>query len=466
MINYQPVNYVLTDNVKGSRMIKMRFSRASTRYYFTALLAFSLLLTQSFAHSAPKNIKSIVNRAESPRVGTEELILPYAFSTDSMGLNLGIGTMVSGYGQEQITIGATVYGGDVSYGVGAGIWNFKIPRTERFFLSAVGFVGYYPQKKAYAGGTLNYTPAGTPIPGSNDSSNEQFLQADGSSNWWNIQLEYTLPIGATRDKGQVHYELTRGLLSSKPSGGDSWNPLESGATVATLKQFNRFETFEFEDGKLDGAVHAMSLGLLYDNTDFSRNPSYGSKQFVAISHDAAWLDSDNQWTFIEFEASKYFSFGASDWASQRILALNFWTGYSPSWKLEYNDEGGRRITNDAPYSEGATLGGFYRMRGYDNSRFHDKASIYGTAEYRYTFKNNPIEDVNWLKFLRLDWFQLVGFVEAGRVGEAYTANELLTDLKFDYGVSLRALTAGIIVRFDIAQSDEATNAWVMVDHPF
>lgn len=75
---------------------------------------------------------------------------------------------------------------------------------------------------------------------------------------------------------------------------------------------------------------------------FSINPSYGSKQYVAISHDSGWLESVDSWTFIEFEASKYFSFGESDYASQRILAMNFWTGYSPSWELEYDEAGARR----------------------------------------------------------------------------------------------------------------------------
>ncbi|MCL1067058.1 BamA/TamA family outer membrane protein [Shewanella olleyana] len=425
----------------------------------------ALLLFSHSSIAASANVKSAVNRSETPDTGAEKLLLPYIFSTDSMGVNLGLGAMASGYYQDQMTVGGTVYGGDVSYGAGGGIWNYQLPSTERFFVSLVGFMGYYPQQKAYASGG-DYIPQGTPRPGSNYSSNEQFLQADGSSNWWDIKLEYALPIGATRDKGRVNYELTAGLLTSEPSGGKVWNPLESGATVAVLKQFNRYESYEFDDEELDGAVHAIELGLLYDNTDFSINPSYGSKQYISVSHDAGWLESDHSWTFFEFEASKYFSFGESTYASQRILAVNFWTGYSPSWELEYDDQGGSKANNNPPHSEGANLGGFYRMRGFDSHRFHDKAAIYGTAEYRYTLKYNPIADVNWLKFLRLDWFQLVGFVEAGRVGESYTAEELLTDMKYDYGVSLRALTAGIVVRFDVAQSDENTNAWVMVDHPF
>ncbi|MGS0681272.1 BamA/TamA family outer membrane protein [Shewanella sp. 125m-7] len=430
-------------------------------------LGFACLLLSQFSYSAPAaNVKTTIDRAETPDNVKEKLILPYLFSTDSMGLNIGLGGMLSGYFQDQMTIGGTVFGGEVSRGASIGVWNFKLPKTERFFMSTYGFLGYYPDQRAYTGGALEFIPSGIPLPGSNDSSNLQYLEANGSSNWFDIKLEYALPIGATKEKGRVEYKLARGLLVSEPSGGREWNPLESGATVMALRQFNRYQSFEFEDESLDGSIHAIELGILYDNTDLSFNPSYGSSQYFSISYDGGWLESNDEWTFINLDMSKYFSLGESDWASQRILALNFWTGYSPSWELEYDEQGGRRITNAAPYNEGATLGGFYRMRGFDQNRFHDKASIYTSAEYRYTLKANPIEDINWLRFLRLDWFQLVGFAEAGRVAPQYSASELLTDLKFDYGVSLRALTAGIVIRFDIAHSDEATNAWVMVDHPF
>ncbi|MDX1281875.1 BamA/TamA family outer membrane protein [Shewanella colwelliana] len=428
-------------------------------------LLLAIMLNQVLAVPAA-NVKSAVNRAETSTKVKENLVLPYLFSTDTMGFNLGVGGMLSGYYQEQMTIGGTVFGGEVSRGIGGGVWNYKLPKTERFFLSVYGMLGYYPQQKAYAGSTDEYIPYDRPLPGSNGSSNEQFLQADGASNWFDIKLEYALPFGATKESGRVEYQIENGLLVSAPSGGEVWNPLSSGATVLVLRQFNRYQSFEFEEDTLDGAIHALELGILYDNTDFPINPSYGSSQYLSISHDSAWLESDHEWTFINLDMSKYFSLGSSDYASQRVIALNFWTGYSPSWALEYDELGGRRVTGNAPYNEGATLGGFYRMRGFDQSRFHDKAAIYGTAEYRYTFKANPVEDINWLRFLRLDWFQLVGFVEAGRVAPSFKASELFSDIKYDFGVSLRALMAGLVVRSDIAHSEEGTNLWIMVDHPF
>jgi hypothetical protein len=428
-------------------------------------LVFLLFLFLSATnYAAPAVVKSSVDRLETPGRKPENLILPYLFSTDSMGLNVGVGAMASGYYQDQMSIGATAYGGDISSGVAAGIFNYRLPGTKRFYLTLNGMVGYYPQQRAYTATKDSFSPP--PLPGSNNSSATDYIQADGSSDWWDIKLEYSLPIGATKDKGIVDYQTRGGLLVSEPSGGKSWNPLESGSSVLMLRGFNRYQSFEQDDTKLEGDVHAFELGLLYDNTDFHINPSEGSKQYISITHNPAWNGIDDEWTFIEFEASKYFSLGESRSASQRIIALNVWTGYSPTWELENNNQGEQIVLGGAPYNEGATLGGFYRMRGYDQNRFHDKASFYTAAEYRHTFKHNPIADIAWLQFLSVDWFQLVGYVEAGRVAPEYNVKEMFSDLKSDAGLSLRAMTAGVVVRADIAVSAEGTNFWVMVDHPF
>jgi hypothetical protein len=447
--------------------MSQRFPQLFVQFGLVILCSSCLVATATARPTA--GVKTVIDRAETPDRVSETLVLPYAFSTDTMGFNLGLAGMRRGFYQEQMTLGATAFGGEVSHGIMLGLWNFKVPGSQRLFFSTYGFVGYFPDQQAYTSFHGQFTPAGTPLPGSNDSSEDVFLEADGSSNWWDMKLEYSLPIGATRNRGMVDYKLAGGLLVSEPSGGEEWNPLTSGSSVLVLRQFNRYQSFEFPEskgGELDGTIHALEFGLLYDNTDFSVNPSKGSRQYFSVSHDFAWLDSDHEWTFIELDMSKYFSFGESDYASQRILALDFWTGYSPSWDLKYDENGARMVTDNAPYNEGAALGGFYRMRGYDNNRFHDKAAIYGAAEYRYTLKYNPIENVKWLNFLKLDWFQLVGFVEAGRVGASYTSDELLKDVKTNVGFSLRALTAGIVVRADIATSDEGTSVWVMVDHPF
>ncbi|MBT1444203.1 BamA/TamA family outer membrane protein [Shewanella sp. JM162201] len=433
------------------------------------LLLFTLLgaglVTSTSALAASPRVKASINRAESPDRVRESLILPYAFSTETMGLNLGVGGMIKGWHQDQMTLGATAFGGDVSKGGWAGVFNYRLPSTERWFVSAHGLWAYYPDQRAYAGGSVVPIAADKPLPGSNDSSPEQYFEADGNSNWFDSRVEYTLPLGAGKERGMLEYQLKDGLLVSEPSGGGDWNPLDSGVTVAMLRLFSRYQSFEFESQKLDGDFSAWELGLLYDNTDFATNPSYGSRQWFSYSS-AIPSTVASDWDFWQLSASKFFSFGESDYAHQRVLALNMWTGYSPSWELEVLSDGSRMVRHGAPYNEGATLGGFTRMRGYDLNRFHDKAALYASAEYRYTLKYNPLEDVHWLRFLRLDWFQLVGFVEAGRVAPEYKLSTLTDEMKFDYGLSLRALTAGLVVRADLAKSDEGTNLWLMVDHPF
>jgi hypothetical protein len=425
-----------------------------------------LLLAAQVNARPTANVKMSVERAENQREsGANTLVLPYAFSTESMGTVIGLGGMRNSFYQEQMTVGGTFFGGKESHGMAGGVWDFKVPYFNRLFVSAIGMIGYYPRQRAYTSGSF-FVPDGIAPPGSNDSSQDLFIQARGSSNWLDMKAEYALPIGAAREQGMIEYQLSQGLLTSKPSGGEHWNPLTSGATVLTLRQYNRYQSYENDERKIEGTVHPFELGILYDNTDFPTNPSKGSSQYLAISHDPAWFDSKDKWTFVELEASKYFSLGSSRHAHQRIIALNAWTAYSPSWDVETDDTGATRAVNAPPFMEGSTLGGFYRLRGYDMNRFHDKAAIYGTAEYRYTLRYNPIKDVQWLRFLNLDWFQLVGFVEGGRVAPSYTSGELFKDWKSDIGFSLRALTAGVIVRFDVAHSPESTNMWVMVSHPF
>ena len=432
-----------------------------------ALLGATLLISSLVEARPPTQVKSAVNRTENPEGFGESMILPFAFSSESTEFVVGVGGMRKGFVQKQMSIGGAAFVGEESYGGFGGVWDYRIPFLRRAFVSGMGMLGYYPQHRAYTAPRKTFIPPGDLRPGANDSSEDIFLEAKGDSNWLDVKLDYVWAAGAASEQGLVRYDLAGGLLVSEPSGGEQWNPRESGVTVTTLRQYNRYQSYEDDDvGTLDGYVHGFELGLLYDNTDFPINPSRGSSQYIAIHHDPGWADDTQEWSFIEAEASKYFSFGPGKWSSQRIVALNAWTGYSPSWDVEFNDEGDRRVIDGAPFMEGATLGGFNRMRGYRDSRFHDKASIYASAEYRYTLLHNPIENVEWLRFLNLDWFQVVGFVEGGRVAPEYKADVLFEDWKSDVGFSLRALTGGIVVRFDVAVSDEGSNMWVMVGHPF
>jgi hypothetical protein len=104
------------------------------------------------------------------------------------------------------------------------------------------------------------------------------------------------------------------------------------------------------------------------------------------------------------------------------------------------------------------------MRAYENNRFSDKAVVYAAAEYRAVLDWNPLRKNDYLP-VAVDWFQVVAFAEAGRVNDTYNT-DLLKDMKFDVGISLRAMAAQVPVRFDIASGSEGVNFWIMTYQPF
>jgi hypothetical protein len=423
------------------------------------------LVSFSSMAATPVSSKYVLERINEIKLNKNNLIIPFAFNTESMGFNMGVGGVFQGIGQEQLKVGAAAYsGGADSYALGGGVWNYQVESIERLFISVYGMYAYYPENTAYTGAEYYPYPNGVPIPGSSSSSSEQNIQASGFSNWLDIKLEYILPIGTGKSEIIKSYRVSNGLLVDLPVR-HQWNPFEYGSTTIIMNQFNRYQSFENED-QISGDLHAIEFGVQYDNTDFYPNPSMGSRQYLSFSGDGNLIDSDGDWNFIQLDVSKYFSMGQSQFASQRILAFNLWTGYSPSWSVNNDSDSGRLVENSPPYNEGATLGGWNRMRGYDSYRFHDKASLYLSGEYRYTLKYNPITNVNWLSFLNVDWFQLVGFVEVGEVASDYNLKELTSDMKMDVGVSLRAFAGGIVVRTDLAVSNEGANLWFMVNQPF
>jgi len=424
----------------------------------------TVALPATVAYTRPNtSIKSSLTREENPKKGTKtSLILPYAFSTESMGATFGVGGGAKGYGQDQLLFGATAFGSaEGAVGLFLGMWDYRPSFANRFFFGAQGMVGHYPTQRAYT--ELSFEP-NVPRPGSNDSGENQYGEDSGYDNWTDFKLEYVLPFGSARNDALQHYRIKGGLLQSAPVGGATWNPLENGVTTLLLRQYNRYRSFELDQGDIDATEHPVQLAISYDNTNYPANPSTGSSQYIGVTHDFGWLESPDDWTFVEFEASKYFSLGSSNWAKQRIIALNFWTGETPSWEEQTEANENITVSHRPPFYDGATLGGFYRMRGYPVDRFNDRSVLYTAAEYRYTLDWNPIGNISWLRFLQSDWLQLVGFVEGGRVANEY--GDLFEDWKVDGGVGIRSMFAGAVVRLDVGVSDEATSVWVMFGHPF
>jgi hypothetical protein len=392
------------------------------------------------------------------------VILPYAFAGESTGTVGGIGVIKQGLLQPQTTFVATLFGGlsediivqgqEEEASFSGGFFSFsdyKLPFTNRLYFSAMGAKRFYPKARYY-------------FDGSNNSSDKNVFITSGDSDFLNATLKYVLPIGEGVDNPDNVYTLREGFAVDREDKGNGV-PFVTGKTYVGIKGF--YQHSSFDNSPLPNIQGWDSNGLRFflthDNTDFDLNPSRGYHFEVQYSEDYGQGDSSQSWDFVEFKYNKYISLDTFSFTKQNVLAMSFWTGYSDSW--DNNSEIYPGINAHRPSTgEGATLGGMFKMRGYDSNRFSDKAAIYATAEYRAVLNYNPIRNNSVLP-VAVDWFQVVAFAEVGRVHDSYDF-DLLTDVKYDVGLSLRALVAQLPIRFDVAYSEEGTNLWLMLNQPF
>jgi hypothetical protein len=115
---------------------------------------------------------------------------------------------------------------------------------------------------------------------------------------------------------------------------------------------------------------------------------------------------------------------------------------------------------------GSALGGLFRQRGFASTRFNDRSAINYTLEYRHTTQTSLLSRFRFLDRFGIDFTQLVGFVEMGRVGPEFDLSELHEDMKFTYGLGLRASAQSLIVRADLGASDEGMFVQMFVGQPF
>jgi outer membrane protein assembly factor BamA len=315
----------------------------------------------------------------------------------------------------------------------------------------MGLKSHFPQSTYY-------------LDGSNNSKKEEGLITPADSNFMNAVLDYVLPIGEGLHNPDNAYHLRNGFAEGREGYGNGM-PFVTGRTTLSLKAFYQKDTFDNASSpKIQSwETNGLRFALTHDNTDFDLNPSRGYHFNLQYSADYGQGDSSQSWDFLEFKYNHYISLDTFSFTKQNILAMSVWTGHSFSW--DNNEEIYPNINgNRPPLWDGGRLGGMFRMRGYDSNRFSDKSVFYATAEYRAVLDYNPLKD-NSLVPVAVDWFQVVAFVEAGRVNDNYNF-DLLTDMKYDVGLSLRSMVAQLPIRFDVAVGEEGTNMWVMINQPF
>jgi len=392
------------------------------------------------------------------------LALPYAFYSDTFSFAGGVAGGGTGYYQEQMAFFAAGLGSTNSTFAGYFyLVDLQAPFFERLFLTIDFSDGYFTKQRIYAQGNPAYRSEQA---GSNSSNSQDYLEGKGWYSWFDLIGKYVLPIGAGRSQAIQHYWLKDGLLAEGATGGGEWNPLKSGVSQVRMRAFAQHMSVDGDEGDYSVRTNGLEASFIYDNRDYPGNPNTGSYQSFTINHDFGWFDSTGSWNNLELDLRKYVPLGTDSWFKQRVLAFDFWTAYSESWQSHTTADGVVVIDDRAPPNFGPNLGGFYRMRGYPQNRFADKAAIYYGGELRLTARANPLGEISWLKFADIDWMQLVLFAELGRVSDDYDASMFVEDLKWDVGAGFRFMAQKVVLRLDLAHSDEGMAMWAMVGHPF
>jgi hypothetical protein len=390
------------------------------------------------------------------------LILPFPFFNDTIGIGVGAAIVAEGYVQPQMLTVASFLGTTEGTYLGfVMVRNYQVPFFKRLILDPQISSGKFQDIKSY---TRNAPGFENERPGSNDSSQDNYFKADGTDFWFDFKMKFLLPIGHGKDAIFPKITLDDGVFVSGDTGGKVWNPLTSGRTYLEITPFYRSQELDDAQKTLQKTA-GLDIALHYDNTDFRSNPSGGSYQRLFYSWDPGEIDSSRPWEVIGFEAAKYFSLGPSASARQRVVSLYLWTVDCLSWD-KYDIEDGQVVYQRPPTYKGANLGGLFRLKGYPATRFHDRAAIYYTAEYRYTLNWNPLEDITLNGRLDVDWLQLVGFAELGRVAPSWSLGTLHEDMKATVGAGLRIMANKIIVRFDFGVSEEEGILQLFIGQPF
>ncbi len=421
------------------------------------LLTFLLIVS-----SLAVNAQSITLNADEARLAGEYNWIPYAFYTKSMGFALGIGAGKTAWPQEQASmLGTVAIGSRGTYLFAGGASDLRIPGTKRLFLDILMSSGYFIEDTLYVDANPGFPKERA---GSNESSNDNYIYGTLWDSWAKFEFFYLLPMGDGADRVVNTYVIDKGILRSGLTGAKSWNPLKSGRTYLRVTPAWRNKTLDLDDN-VTGETLNVQVGVEYNNFDFPFNPTHGSKQEAYYTYDFTDDDRLGGWGLYEYEYSKVFDLGTESGIKQHGLALDFWTAYVPTWETEMVD-GKEVVTKRPPYYEGANLGGFYRMRGYESKRFQDKAAIYGSIEYRIIPKWQPLVKTKIFEYFQLDWMQFALFAEAGRVAPEWQLDTLTTDMKVDAGVSLRGMLMKSVFRLDLAVSEEGARVVAMYGQPF
>lgn len=431
----------------------------------SALLGLLVLLTAGFK-PLPAGAQSILLNADEDRLFEQFHWLPYAFYSGSFGLGFGVGGSYSGVPYEETSfLGALTLGTKGSYNLVAAANDLRMPGFKRLYVRPLFMFGKYQDQYLYAG--QNNPGYEGQRAGANDSDVDNYLEVSQWDNRIDLEFRYLLPLGHGADRENIvnRYTLREGFLASGATGGTSWNPLASGRSSLYVTPQWREQTQDNEELRVPLETWNVDVTLERDNRDFPYNATHGSFQRLSYKKDFTDTEILGEWDRWTAEYSKVFNLGANKRMKQQAVVFDVWTAYVPSWEEETVD-GVVSVTRRPPPYDGAVLGGLERMRGYEDSRFHDKAAIYYSLEYRVVPQWQPLRHSRLLEWADISFWQWVLFAEAGQVAPHWNVDDLHDNLHVDGGFGLRGMIYKALCRLDFAFGEEGSRVTAMYGHPF
>ena len=420
-------------------------------------LLLSGLLPLMLSSPALSNVEVVPEQEDSINFS----VVPYAFQSRDWGTAVGASGIVTGWLQPQMSVFATAIASDNGSRLGfAGMNNLMIPGQSQWLFDLQLLNSYYDATDYYVSGNPDYQHEKA---GSNDSSAENYVRTSGKEAEYLARFRYILPIGDGINGALASMMHRKGETSHK-SG--SMNPFANGFTTVEIEPFYlRQDLGEATPAKEDTSTNGIRLILDYDNRDSTQEPTTGNHVELKVTQ--GWSRKRrSSWRTWELKFSQFFDLGATDLWQQQVVALNGWVADTPTWNRTENVNGAEEYRRPPSYA-GVSLGGWYRLRGYNMNRFYGRSAVSYSAEYRVKPQWQPLQQIPLLgDWYSLPWWQWTVFADAGRVADTFSARTLHSDMKFSVGAGIRFKAEGVIARAEIATSEEGSRLIIFINQPF
>lgn len=378
--------------------------------------------------------------------------LPFGFYSNSLGWVLGTFSSVKGYPQKNsfTKTGALISSNGSRY-LYLQADEVQNPLFRRQFIRPDFFIGKLGDVKEYIGMPVNGV-----IPGSNNSSEKQYLLLHGTDYWFELNFKHLLPF-AKGENENLEYRV-----DVKDKNMINENIFDIGKIYFETKLIYRDMDLKNDFVKTKIVASAIDISLSNDNTNYIYFPTYGTYQKLSYIKQVKVFGCDVPADIWKIDLRFFYPFFDNILSNYpTILAIDFITMDTPSWNEKHNGKFKRGKLFIRP-----TLGGTKYLRGYKDLRYHDKSMIYYSIELRKSLEWNPLNEYELTRKIGIDLIQLALFCDFGRVAPNWQLEELHTKMKYTYGFGIRALMNGMVLRMDVGKSQHNLMVQMFVENPF